>query len=119
MPSSNEIELNRFPFTPHQRDRGLIPSELDKEKLRRAEDLISKKEDEIASLRSSVSTLKTKVENLTDQVKNKKMNLKGKKTKVENLTDLNQVCNGIECVLQPMASLVCKGFSAVAKSLSL
>ena len=46
----------------------MIPSELDKEKLRRAEDLIAKKDAEIGSLRSSLSTLKAKVENLTDQV---------------------------------------------------
>ena len=54
------------------RDPCLIPSEIEKEKLRRAEDLIVKKDAEIGSLRSSIAALKAKVEDLNQQVETSK-----------------------------------------------
>ena len=47
---------------------GLIPSELEKEKLRCAEDLLEKKEAEMGSLRASIIALKEKVATLGQQL---------------------------------------------------
>jgi len=55
-------------FAAQPNGKGLIPSEVDKEKLRIAEDLLSERDAEINDLRSTVAMLEAQVKGLTEQV---------------------------------------------------
>ena len=71
MPSSMRFFLICFAFLNldwQSKGQGLIQTEVDKEKLRIAEDLISERNAEIKDLRSTVATLETQVKDFAEQV---------------------------------------------------